>query len=131
MTGSERHEQNTSENDGADRCACRTFLMGPRASAIVPPSLAERLSALDEPDHTSDTAAIWSSVRPVLVMGRVAMVLSIIVLGELFDDARIGGLTVGVWALIAGIPLFLLASVGITYGDRLAKSGAENEARKP
>jgi len=53
------------------------------------------------------------------------------VLGELFDDARIGGLTVGVWALIAGIPLFLLASVGITYGDRLAKSEAENEARKP
>jgi hypothetical protein len=105
--------------------------MSPRPSSLVPPSLAERLSALDEPDHTSDTAAIWSSVRPVLVLGRVAMVLSIIVLGELFDDARIGGLTVGVWALIAGIPLFLLASVGITYGDRLAKSEAENEARKP
>ena len=105
--------------------------MSPRPSSLVPPSLAERLSALDEPDHTSDTAAIWSSVRPVLVMGRVAMVLSIIVLGELFDDARIGGLTVGVWALIAGIPLFLLASVGITYGDRLAKSEAGNEARKP
>jgi hypothetical protein len=96
-----------------------------RPCCTVPPSLAERLSALDEPEHLSDTAAIWTSIRPVLVMGRVVMVLSIIVLGELFDDARIGGLTVGVWALIAGIPLFLLASVGITYGDRLSKKDRE------
>lgn len=47
------------------------------------------------------------------------MVLMIIIVGELFDDLRLRGLTIGVWALIAGIPLFLLISMVITYGDRL------------
>ena len=68
---------------------------------------------------------MWTSVRPVLVLGRVAMVLLIIVVGELFDDVRFGGLSIGVWALIAGIPLFLLISMVITYGDRLVKQEKE------
>ena len=58
---------------------------------------------------------MWTSVRPVLVLGRVAMVLLIIVVGELFDDVRFGGLSIGVWALIAGIPLFLLISMAVSY----------------
>ena len=69
---------------------------------------------------------MWTSVRPVLVLGRVAMVLLIIVVGELFDDVRFGGLSIGVWALIAGIPLFLLISMVITYGDRLVKQEVED-----
>ena len=89
------------------------------------PTLAERLSALDEPDRAGEAGAMWTSVRPVLVLGRVAMVLLIIVVGELFDDVRFGGLSIGVWALIAGIPLFLLISMVITYGDRLVKEEKE------
>ena len=90
------------------------------------PTLAERLSALDEPDRAGEAGAMWTSVRPVLVLGRVAMVLLIIVVGELFDDVRFGGLSIGVWALIAGIPLFLLISMVITYGDRLVKQEVED-----
>jgi hypothetical protein len=131
MTESERLEQSGAQRAPYEGKKGRMFLMPSRSPPTMPPSLAERLSALDQPEHISDTTAIWSSVRPVLVMGRVVMVLSIIVLGELFDDARIGGLTVGVWALIAGIPLFLLASVGITYGDRLAKKEAGDRPQKP
>jgi Na+/H+ antiporter NhaC len=83
------------------------------------PTLAQRLEALDQPDHVSDAGAMWNSARPVLVLSRFFMVVMIIIVGELFDDLRLRGLTIGVWALIAGIPLFLLISMVITYGDRL------------
>ena len=82
------------------------------------PTLAERLSALDQPDHATDASAMWSSVRPLLVLGRIVMVGFIIIV-EIFDDVRLAGLTIGVWALIVGIPLFLLISTVITYIDRL------------
>jgi len=39
---------------------------------------------------------------------------------------RFGGLSIGVWALIAGIPLFLLISMVITYGDRLVNQEKED-----
>jgi hypothetical protein len=89
------------------------------------PSLAERLSAMDQPDHATEAGAMWGSVRPLLVLGRILMVGMIIIIGELFDDVRLFGLTIGVWALILGIPLFLLISMIITYGDRFVNP--ENE----
>jgi hypothetical protein len=90
------------------------------------PSLAERLSALDQPDHMSDETAMWTSVRPMLVLGRIVMVLFIIAVGEIFDEVRVRGLSIGVWALIAGIPLFLLLSMVITYGDRMTQGEGED-----
>ena len=89
------------------------------------PSLAERLSAMDQPYHANDADAIWGSVRPLLVLGRIVMVGLIIVIGEVFDDVRLVGLTIGVWALILGIPLFLLMSMVITYGDRFVNKTDE------
>lgn len=89
------------------------------------PTLAERLSALDQPDHATDASAIWNSVRPLLVLGRIIMVGFIIIVGEVFDDVRMAGLTIGVWALILGIPLFLLISAVITYVDRLVRGEEE------
>ena len=93
------------------------------------PSIAERLSALDQPDHATDASAMWNSVRPILVIGRMLMVGLIILIGEIFDDVRMAGLTIGVWALILGIPLFLLISAIITYLDRLVSGEEENLAR--
>ncbi len=90
------------------------------------PTLAQRLEALDQPDGVGEVGAIWTSLRPVLVLGRFLMVLLIIVVGELFDDFRLSGLTIGVWALIAGIPLFLLLSMVIAYGDRLMVESEES-----
>jgi ABC-type Na+ efflux pump permease subunit len=89
------------------------------SACMARPSLAERLSALDQPDHATDASAMWSSVRPILVIGRMLMVGLIIAIGEIFDDVRMAGLTIGVWALILGIPLFLFISAIITYVDRL------------
>lgn len=96
------------------------------------PSLTERLSAMDQPYHANDADAIWGSVRPLLVLGRIVMVGLIIVIGEVFDDVRLVGLTIGVWALILGIPLFLLMSMVITYGDRFVnKTGEGTEDSTP
>lgn len=91
-------------------------------------TLAERLSALDQPDHASDASAMWNSIRPLLVLGRIIMVGFIIIVGEVFDDVRMAGLSIGVWALILGIPLFLLISTVITYVDRLVRGEEETLA---
>ena len=80
-------------------------------------SLAQRLVALDQPDQRSEAEAIWFSVRPVMLLLRVLLVVAVILIGEIFDDLRIQGLSIGVWALIAGIPLFLLVSMLIVYLD--------------
>ena len=68
---------------------------------------------------------MWNSIRPLLVLGRIVMVGFIIIVGEVFDDVRMAGLTIGVWALILGIPLFLLISTVITYVDRLVRGEEE------
>lgn len=93
----------------------------------MPPTLAERLEALDRPDEVDDAGAIWTSLRPLLVLGRIVMVVLIIFIGEILDDVRFGGLSIGVWALIGGIPLFLLLSMIITYGDRLVGKEAGDQ----
>ena len=95
------------------------------SACMARPSLAQRLSALDQPDHATDASAMWSSVRPILVIGRMLMVGLIIAIGEIFDDVRMAGLTIGVWALILGIPLFLFISAIITYVDRLVNGEEE------
>ena len=93
------------------------------------PSLAERLSAMDQPDHATEAGAMWGSVRPLLVLGRILMVGVLIIVGEIFDDVRVAGLTIGVWALVMGIPLFLLISSFITYVDRLVGLEAKEDAK--
>ena len=92
-------------------------------------SLAQRLVALDQPDQRSEAEAIWFSVRPVMLLLRVLLVVAVILIGEIFDDLRIQGLSIGVWALIAGIPLFLLVSMLIVYLDQ--KTGMNQEKPAP
>tara|TARA_B100000035_G_C20580432_1_gene370824 strand:+ start:126 stop:419 length:294 start_codon:yes stop_codon:yes gene_type:complete len=94
------------------------------------PSLAERLSAMDQPDHATEAGAMWGSVRPLLVLGRILMVGMLIIVGEIFDDVRVAGLTIGVWALVLGIPLFLLISSFITYVDRLVGLEGKEDAKR-
>ena len=94
------------------------------------PSLAERLSAMDQPDHATEAGAMWGSVRPLLVLSRILMVGMLIIVGEIFDDVRVAGLTIGVWALVLGIPLFLLISSFITYVDRLVGLEGKEDAKR-
>ena len=73
---------------------------------------------------------MWGSVRPLLVLGRILMVGMLIIVGEIFDDVRVAGLTIGVWALVIGIPLFLLISSFITYVDRLVGLEGKEDAKR-
>ena len=83
-----------------------------------------------KPDHATEAGAMWGSVRPLLVLGRILMVGMLIIVGEIFDDVRVAGLTIGVWALVLGIPLFLLISSFITYVDRLVGLEGKEDAKR-
>lgn len=94
-------------------------------------SLAQRLVDLDQPDQRSEAEAIWYSIRPVMLLLRVLLVVGVILIGEIFDDLRLQGLSIGVWALIAGIPLFLLLSMLIVYLDQQAGVNQDNSETSP
>lgn len=94
-------------------------------------SLAQRLVDLDQPDQRSEAEAIWYSIRPVMLLLRVLLVVGVILIGEIFDDLRLQGLSIGVWALIAGIPLFLLLSMLIVYLDQHAGVNQDKSETSP
>jgi len=93
--------------------------------------LAQRLVDLDQPDQRSEAEAIWYSIRPVMLLLRVLLVVGVILIGEIFDDLRLQGLSIGVWALIAGIPLFLLLSMLIVYLDQQAGVNQDKSETSP
>lgn len=89
-------------------------------------SLAERISALDRPEEIEEVEAIWHSIRPILAVSRIVLVILIILVGEMFDDEYINGLTVGLWAIVIGIPMFILISFALIFGDRFDSEEEEN-----
>ena len=81
----------------------------------------ERIAALDAPDNKSDEEEIWSLIRFSLVVVRVILFVAIIVVSEVMESVFIYNLSASLWALIIGIPLFVLISMGILFGDRIMK----------
>ena len=81
-------------------------------------SFFERLSALDRPDETNDTEQIWMIIRTFLGIIRVMIFVSIIVIAEMLEEIFIGNLSLAVWSLIVGIPLFVLLSSLIILGNK-------------
>ena len=73
-------------------------------------SFFERLSALDKPDEANDTEQIWMIIRTFLGIVRVLIFVSIIVIAEMLEEIFIANLSLAVWSLIVGIPLFVLIS---------------------
>jgi hypothetical protein len=84
---------------------------------MVRQTLAERFANLDQPDERTDEEEIWSVVRAVLNIARVVVFLSIILVSEMLEEYFFNGLSVAIWSLIIGIPLFLAISVSILLGD--------------
>lgn len=78
----------------------------------------ERLSALDKPDEANDTEQIWMIIRTFLGIIRVLIFVSIIVIAEMLEEIFIGNLSLAVWSLIVGIPLFILLSSLIILGNK-------------
>ena len=81
-------------------------------------SFMERLSALDKPDEANDTEQIWMIIRTFLGIIRVLIFVSIIVIAEMLEEIFIGNLSLAVWSLIIGIPLFVLLSSLIILGNK-------------
>ena len=81
----------------------------------------ERIAALDAPDNKTDEEEIWSLIRFSLVVVRVILFVAIIVVSEVMESVFIYNLSASLWALIIGIPLFVLISMGILFGDRVMK----------
>tara|TARA_B110000459_G_C16420748_1_gene407323 strand:- start:329 stop:649 length:321 start_codon:yes stop_codon:yes gene_type:complete len=83
-----------------------------------------RLAELDTPDHATDEEEIWSLIRLSLVIIRIVLFVAIIAISELMESYYISNLSMALWALIIGIPLFILISWGIVLGDRIIKKQA-------
>ncbi len=80
-------------------------------------SFIERISAMDKPDEVQDTEQIWITVRSLLGLMRVVIFILIIAIAELMEEFLIGELSLAIWSLIVGIPLFILLSVLIIMGN--------------
>jgi hypothetical protein len=83
--------------------------------------LQNRLAQLDTPDHATDEEEIWSLIRLSLVLLRVVLFVAIIAISELMESYYISNLSMALWAIIIGIPLFILISWGIILGDRIIR----------
>ena len=75
---------------------------------------------MPEQNHNdvSDQEEIWMSIRAILSILRVLMLISTIVVSEFFEDHYILDLTIAIWSLIIGIPLFFLISLLILWGNK-------------
>ena len=91
-------------------------------------SFIERLAALDKPDEANDTEQIWMIVRTFLGIIRVFIFISIIIIAEMLEEIFIGNLSLAVWSLIVGIPMFILLSSLIILGNkRFLDKGTKTE----
>ena len=75
---------------------------------------------MPEQNHNdvSDQEEIWMSIRAILSIFRVLILISTIVVSEFFEDHYILDLTIAIWSLIIGIPLFFLISLLILWGNK-------------
>lgn len=68
--------------------------------------------------NEDDVREIWLMIRGWIAVFRVILVISIIVVAEIFEEALVYNMSLSVWAIIVGFPLFLLLSVIIIQGDK-------------
>ena len=66
----------------------------------------------------SDEEEIWLTIRSVLTVTRVAVPFGTILVSEFFEEYYFLDLTVAIWSLIVGIPLFFFISVLILWGNK-------------
>jgi len=90
-------------------------------------SFTERIASLEKPDERSDSQEIWATIKTVLVILRVLLFVAIIAISEIMEHHFFKQLSLSVWSLIVGIPLFILLSVAIIYGDKKFDPAADEK----
>jgi len=91
--------------------------------------LKEKLQAMAQPMEHSAEEEIWEVVRSWLVISRITCFVAMIALAELLDDLMMAGLSVSLWSLIIGIPVFVILSIAIIWGDRWMKNYLEDNLK--
>ena len=84
----------------------------------------------DVPDDTTDEREIWMMIRSWITLFRVLLVIAIIIVAEIFEEHSLFNLSLSVWAIVVGFPLFLLLSMAIIQGDKRFAPDLEEKRRK-
>lgn len=84
----------------------------------------------DSPDGTTDEREIWMMIRSWITLFRVLLVIAIIIVAEIFEEHSLFNLSLSVWAIVVGFPLFLLLSMAIIQGDKRFAPDLEEKRRK-
>ena len=90
-------------------------------------SIADRLAGLENPDDISDSQEIWATIKTILIITRVLLFVAIIVISEIMEQYFLRGLSLAIWSLIIGIPLFIIISVVIINGDKMFDPVADED----
>jgi hypothetical protein len=90
-------------------------------------SLRDRINA---PGESDDAREIWMLIRSWLTLFRVILVIAIIIIAEIFENQSMYNLSLSVWAIVVGFPLFLLISMVIIQGDKRFAPDLEEKRRK-
>ena len=67
----------------------------------------------------SDEEEIWLTIRSILTVTRVAVLLGTIIVSDFFEQCYFLDLTIAIWSLIVGIPLFFFISVLSLWGNKV------------
>jgi len=89
-------------------------------------ALTEKLSLVDQ---RSDEEMIWDVIRAWLTISRIVVFFAVIIVSEFMEEFMFLEITIAIWALVIGIPLFLLISVLLIIGDK-RYAPEKDEARK-
>ncbi len=85
---------------------------------------------IDAPDDSSDAREIWLLIRSWMTIFRVVLVIAIIIVAEIFEEATLLNFSLSVWAIVVGFPLFLLVSMAIVQGDKRFAPDLEAKRRE-
>ena len=88
--------------------------------------LHQRLAELDQPSEITDEEEIWALIRLTLVLLRIVLFVAIIVVSELMESYTVYNLSMALWSIIIGVPLFILLSMAILFGDKVIKNQQES-----
>jgi|TARA_X000001036_G_C20422330_1_gene701697 O-antigen/teichoic acid export membrane protein len=85
---------------------------------------------IDAPESTSDGREIWMTIRSWITILRIILVIAIIITAEIFEEHNLLNMSLSVWAIVVGFPLFLLLSMIIIQGDKRFAPDLEEKRRK-
>ena len=85
---------------------------------------------IDAPDDSSDAREIWLLIRSWMTIFRVVLIIAIIIVAEIFEEATLLNFSLSVWAIVVGFPLFLLVSMVIVQGDKRFAPDLEAKRRE-